>query len=484
MVKTNLQLLKLSFLFFFLLTLRAGAEGGGEKPNIIFIICDQMRGDAFGAAGNEVVHTPHLDRLAKSGVMFTNNFSNNPVCLASRISMFSGKYATETGVLSNSYPEEKHLEFEKSLPWHFKEAGYRTGYIGKNHTYRKKELKNFDTLTLRGREEFRAYSKYVPPFWHSDTFWPEEDCNPGKNTRDAIDFIQDEGNGQPFFLVVSYFDPHPPYMAPSEYSSKYCASEMELPGYIDPGQLGSRLSNQQKALHYDKISETDLKETMRYYYASIEWGVDHQVGQLVEALQKEGMDENTIIVFTSDHGDFMGQHKMVRKGMFLYDALLHVPMIWYAPGIIREGLAIDEVSQNVDIFPTLLDFAGLQIPEYLAGQSLKNQLLGNKPARATQHKVFAHATYSDLPEGYWNDPEPYFDPQSDVPFHTRVQQLTWENESTTRMVRTTDWKLILSDTHKPELYFMDGGNVEKENVYGKPGYNEKFLELKKMLEEK
>lgn len=459
---------------------RSLCQDGEQAPNIVFIICDQMRGDAMGVAGNSNARTPNLNELASAGVMFLNNFSNNPVCLPSRISMFSGLYPSQTGVLCNKHPGE-WLDFEKSLPWYLKQAGYKIGYIGKNHTYNKKDLAHFNVVSIRGREEFRAYSPYVPPYWHSDVLWPEEDCNPGKNTEEAITFINQSVPGEPFFLTISYFDPHPPYMAPAAYSSKYCAGDMILPDYIDPDRLGKRLAQHQKALQYDLIAEADLKETLRYYHASVEWGVDHQIGKILEALGKKGITDNTVLVFTSDHGDFMGEHHMVRKGMFLYDALLHVPMIWYAPGQILEGKKLDQLTQNIDIFPTVLDFAGIEIPHELPGRSLKDILHG-KHAEDEDVLIFAAAAYSDLPEDYWDHPEPYYNPESSLPFHTRVENLTWKPEFRTAMVRTLDWKLLISETHAPELYHMKGGHKEKENLYGHPEYVDIAEKLKQKLQ--
>src|SRR5882672_3343150 len=106
-------------------------------------------------------------------------------------------------------------------------------------------------------------------------------------------------------------------------------------------------------MKFDRISDTDLTETMRYYYAAIEGMVDHQVGRIMTALGAKGLLENTIIVFTADHGDFMGQHRLVRKGMFLYDCLLHVPMIWNAPGL-KGGQRSKALTQGIDFFPTLI----------------------------------------------------------------------------------------------------------------------------------
>jgi arylsulfatase A-like enzyme len=475
------KLVLLVLVWALLSTQEAHSQSKNTSPNVIFILCDQMRGDAFAAAGNSNARTPNIDELASFGAMFSHNFSNNPVCLPSRISMFSGRYPSQTGVLCNKHPGE-WLDFEGSLPWYFKQAGYRTAYIGKNHCFNKSDLAYFDVLSIRGREEFRAYSKYVPPHWHSDILWPEEDCNPGKNTAEAIDFINKSVSDDPFFLTVSYFDPHPPYMAPAEYTSRYSSADIELPEYIDPELLGDRLAKHQRALHYDRLPLADLKETLRYYHASVEWGVDHQLGQIIQALEKKGIAENTVLVFTADHGDFMGEHRMVRKAMFLYDALLHVPMIWYAPGRIEEGIKPAHLTQLVDIFPTLLDFAGIEVPEGLAGRSLKGILEGESPIDQ-DFIVYASAAYSDLPEGYWDHPEPYFNPESPVPFHSRVENLSWKPESRTVMARTREWKLILSETHSPELYHMKGGTIERQNLYGQSHYLEIYEELEQKIKE-
>lgn len=448
------------------------------KPNIIFVICDQMRGDAFGAAGNKVVNTPNLDKLAEGGVMFTNAYVNNPVCLPSRISIFSGKYPGKTGVMGN-YPNADWLKFEKSLPWYLKKAGYKLGYVGKNHAFMSGEMDHFDFVSLRGREKCRAYNEFVPPNWHSDIFWPEEDCYPIKNTTEAIQFINQSEGDAPFFLTLSYFDPHPPYMAPARVTSKYCSADIELPEYIDPAKLNSRISNHQKALRYDKQTVFDIKETMRYYYAAIEWGVDEQVGKIVEALEQKNIVDNTIIVFTSDHGDFMGEYNMVRKAMFLYDALLHVPMIWYAPGRIKEGRKLDDLAQYVDLFPTLLDFAGVNLPKDIAGKSLKNTLQGSE--EKVNKYVFAESSYSKLPDNYWDNPEPYYNTKSTRPFHSRVEALTWGNAFKTAMLRSEEWKLIASDGEKPELYFMGSKHIERENVANNPKYRAVFEELKAAL---
>lgn len=447
-------------------------------PNVVFIICDQMRGDALGCLGHPNARTPHLDRMAAEGVLFENYFSNNPVCAPSRVTIFSGLWPHQHGQLTNTSGKPLR-SLESTMLGYFRDRGYRVGWVGKNHTYTKRCLASLDMSRIRAREPFRAYSKFVPPYWHSDTLWPEEQCHPRMNTDDGIEFINDARRNEPFFLHLSYFDPHPPYMAPSKYTSRYCSKEMKLPEFVPPENLSDRLAEHCTALHYDRIRDSDLTETMRYYYAAIEWGVDQQVGRIMQALEKKGLIDNTIVMFISDHGDFMGEYRMVRKGMFLYDALLHVPMIWYAPGLIRQGVRVGNLAQGIDIFPTLVDLTGGKMPDAVPGRSLKPFLHGDSrddPGFA----VIASAGYSDLPPNYFDDPEPAYKPDSDIPFHTRVERLTWKNDSKTIMARTREWKLILSETRAAELYKMGDGWNEKENVANK----REFAEVRKVLEAK
>ena len=292
----------------------------GKPPNVVFVICDQMRGDAMTFIGSPNARTPNLDRLAADGVAFVNQCSNNPVCLPSRKSMFSGLYPHQHGSLANH--DGKPMPISNTMLEYFKQRGYRTGYVGKNHCYAPDAIAQADFVRVRDREPFREYNKWVPPEWHSDTYWPSEECHAWLNTADALTFIDGARDRNPFFLTVSYFDPHPPYMAPPEYSSKYHSDQMHLPPYIAPSKLSGRLDEYCKAMKCDRIKDAALTETMRYYFAAIEGSVDYQVGRIVQALGNQGLLDNTVIAFTADHGDFMGQHRLVRKGMFLYDCLL------------------------------------------------------------------------------------------------------------------------------------------------------------------
>lgn len=453
------------------------AQTPGKPLNILLMICDQMRGDALGFLGCPNARTPHLDRLAARGASFDNCFVNNPVCMPSRKSMFSGLYPHQHGSLTNQHGQR--LEVPGSMVDHFQRRGYRVGYIGKNHTYRDAALVSLlDTAKLRDREPFRAYNRYVPPEWHCDTYWPAEETFAWRSTREALDFLDRTRDGNPFFLTVSYFDPHPPYMAPSEYTARYRSDQMKLPSFIPPSTLGGRLEDFCRAMKFDRIKDSDLTETMRYYYASIEGMVDLQVGRLMSALESKGLLENTIVLFVSDHGDFMGQHRAVRKAMFLYDALLHVPMIWLVPGMTARGLRLRALAQGIDIFPTLADLTGGKLENDLPGHSLKPLLIAgdrsdDRPA------IFTSAGYGEWPRELI-ETNRLKSANPETPLHTHVEDGSDVLQHRQSMVRTREWKLILSESRGPELYRMNGGWTEQANVAGQ----KEFASVRKDLEQR
>ena len=201
---------------------------------------------------------------------------------------------------------------------------------------------------------------------------------------------------------------------------------------------------------------------MRYYYAQIEWGVDRPLGRLLRALEANDMADNTVVVLTADHGDFMGDYGMVRKGMFLYDSLLHVPMIWRAPGRIAEGLRAASLTQSVDLFPTLAELTGGDVPQDLSGRSMAAHLRG-EAADGPERAIFTSAAYGDLAAGVLPaDMAP--DDIAAKPRHTRVLSPTMRPQHRTKMARTREWKLILNETEAPELYRIGGRPRERANV--------------------
>jgi len=452
-----------------------------RPPNIVYVICDQMRGDAMGCVDHPNVRTPNLDRMAKEGVLFERCFVNNPVCLPSRQSAFTGRYPHEHGALTNQGKTIR--DWSGTLVDVFEKGGYLTGWAGKNHTYSNELMGRLDFASVRDREPFRAYNGLVPPWWHTDVYWSEQKCYPEINTREALRFLDGaKPGGDPFFLHVSYFDPHPPYMAPAEFTQRYVGSQMKLPanGRTSAEALSGRLEEFKDGFGMHEATEADITETMRYYYAQIEWGVDKQVGRILRGLEERGLAEDTVVVFTSDHGDFMGSYGLVRKGMFLYDALLHVPMIWYAPGRVPAGLRTKAPAQHIDLFPTFANYAGLSTRGLdLPGRSLKPLIEGGKddPGRA----IFTSAGYDELTAVQTNIP---LDPaeKDATPRHSQVMNHNMNQRYKTSMVRTAEWKMVMTETRGPELYNLNGGVGEMENVAASKEHAGVRAQLEKRLD--
>ncbi|MFC2124757.1 sulfatase [Bacteroidota bacterium] len=456
-------------------------EEKNDKPNFILIITDQMRGDAVSCIGGLNSITPNLDKLAEEGVIFENAYCNNPVCLPSRVSVFTGLYPHQHRALTNKGPYWDTMD--NTLFDLFKKQGYRLGYVGKNHmlNVKKSVLEDyFDYYHFVDREDFRAYTKHVPPWWHGDTYEPSERCFTTTHTNEGIEFINKTND--PFFLVISYQDPHPPYMAPSEYSSQYTSDLMLIPEYIPPKNLSPRLDDYYRAMKFDEIKDTDLTETMRYYYASIAY-IDDNVGRIIDRLDKKNISDNTIVIFTADHGDFMGEHRMVRKGMFHYEALLHVPMIWYGPGLIENRYAVSNLAQSVDIMPTIRDLLEVEIPESLPGRSLKPILQGQE-IEDWDHFVFSSSLYYDLPDYILNDGE-IPEEEKNTQLHSRVMKMPekLDDKKRTASIRNFEWRFIKTEGYPSELYKMDGNWVERENLAKKPKYAKVVASFEEQIEE-
>lgn len=439
--------------------LHAG-RAADAPPNVLFITVDQMRGDCIGAVGHPNARTPSLDRMIQEGTLFPNGFASGPVCVPTRKSCFSGLHPHEHGSLTNKDGDK--LPWQGSMLEHFVRRGYRTAWVGKNHTFTGDAISRIDYADIRSREPFRAYNGYVPPHWHSSVYWPEEDCFPHVNTESALKFM-DESTRDPFFLHVSYFDPHPPYMAPAKYVARYESSRIVLANRTEPAALSGRLARFARAMGFDSLGREDLTETMRYYYAQIEWGVDRPLGRLLRGLESRGLADRTIVVLTADHGDFMGDYGMVRKGMFLYDSLLHVPMIWWSPGRIASGLQSDAFLQSCDLFPTLAELTGGNRPPDASGVSVAD-ILTQSEARPARSEIFTSGAYGDLAEEVL---PPDLAPRNvdEKPRHTKVLDPSMRPMHRTKMVRSREWKLILNETEPPELYRLAGiGPRERENL--------------------
>lgn len=334
-----------------------------DRPNVVFVLTDQFRAQSLGCMGNSQVHTPNLDRLASDGVIFEHAYTSNPVCSPARGSIQTGCYSHRHRVIANTYKQiPLPMEFD-TLGECLQRAGYRTGYIGKWHLdgihdesegfVPPERRRGFETW--HGFDRGHAHMKGNPYFENGEKHW-EAGYQPEIQTDLAIDFLDAQGS-EPFFLMVSWGPPHNPWEAPQEYHSRYAPSELDLrPNVPD-----------------DETSEA--RETLADYYAAIT-SLDDQIGRLLTAIDDQELTDETIFLFTADHGEFMGSHGQYGKGSPLEESS-RIPLIIRYPNGIDSGFSTDAFVTLNDLMPTLLSHCDTPIPDPVQGRDLSPVLDGD-----------------------------------------------------------------------------------------------------------
>jgi arylsulfatase len=387
-----------------------GAEAPAQSPskntnrvNILFLMDDQHRGDWLGAAGAKWIITPNLDRLALEGVLFRRGYSSTPSCLPARAALLTGLSPWNHGCLGyRPIPERYAWE----MPRLFTDAGYRTYCVGKNHFAPQRNTHGYQTVELgepsardkEPQDDYGAwFAKEMPghkPFegWHSGNDqrggmdYPfDERLHLTRWAADrAIEFLQSSPREAPWFLKVSFIHPHTPLNAPKRWHDRY--EGVAIPTVAIGEWAGKMYGSQQTS--FQKNPETtrgvvpaeELRATRRSYAAAISF-VDEQVGRVLAALEKRGDLENTLILFTADHGDIMGDHYLYRK-TFSVEGSVNVPMIVRWPARLRldalRGQVRTELVELRDVLPTFLDAAGLPKPPAVEGLSLLDALRGKR----------------------------------------------------------------------------------------------------------
>ena len=448
----------------------AFAAAPARPPNILFLVADEYRHDCLGVAGHPIVKTPNFDRLAREGVRFTQAYAASPVCSPSRGTMFTGRYPQVHGVTTNGMP---FAEGEVVLPRLLRTRGYTTGMVGKLHLQLAPDWFDFAEVTAGG--DGSAYQAFlrasgqmlkgnantaaVPgtlvspektPLRIGTSVLPEDRFPEAWEATRAIDFMRaQQGKDKPWFLFVSMLKPHSEFVIPQPYDKLYAAKAMPLPKTFRPGiampdGFAAGESEADGPRTKKKRERPDgpgsparlfindaaiLREVTAHYYGAVTL-VDKQMGRVLAALDEFGLRDNTIVVFTADHGNMLGERNRMFKGV-MYESSARVPLLWRAPGRIKAGAISAVPVDNATIMPTLLDLAGLGIPAGVQGRSLAPMLSGSGAA--------PDAAYSYLAD---------------------------------KMVRQGDWKLIVplarSRRGQAELYNVARDPDEQANLYGKP----------------
>jgi arylsulfatase A-like enzyme len=330
-----------------------------RRPNVLLILPDQLRAQALGCMGNPDVRTPHIDRLAAEGTLFRQTFANTPVCCPARATLLTGKYPHRHGLVANDL---RLRESEPTLAKLLKAQGYRTGFIGKWHLDGGKRDPGFVPPGPR-RQGFDFWAAcecrhtHFQPVWFRDTPEPIRGgkFEPEALTDVALEFLR-ANRQQPFFLVVSMGPPHDPYGAPEKYMHLYDPARLTMRPNWRPGvrQAG--------------------REQIAAYYAAIT-AVDDQVGRMMQALKDFGLEKDTIVLFSSDHGDMLGSQgqRLKRKP---WEESIRVPGVLRYPARVRPGRRVDTLLSHVDFAPTLLALCGAKVPADMQGTDLSGVVFG------------------------------------------------------------------------------------------------------------
>ncbi len=438
------------------------------RPNIVLIVTDQQRYDTIAALGHDHVDTPHLDRLVREGTAFTHTYVSAPSCAPSRSSLFTGVYPHNLGVLRNDQLW-RHSWVETLA-----ETGYRCVNVGKMHTHpletplgfhERTVVENKDRdhpglpffhdqwdkalwllgkrkptrVTYREREDYAdrlgAFEWELPEELHSDVFV----------SRHAQWWLDTYPGREPFFLQIGFPGPHPPYDPVPRHLDAYRDRDVPLP-VVDEEDLAGQpdalreLREHHQANDHDAIvhladpTPEQSRHQRRHYLANVTM-IDEQIGLLIEALERRGVLDNTVILFTSDHGDCLGDHGHSQKWT-MYEPSVRVPAIAWGPGRVVAGQRIDALTAMMDLGPTVLELAGVTPPAWMEARSLVPALRG---------------------EEYRG---------RDLVFSEHVRDGVLQGTELMTMVRDDRWKLVeLIDSDQGQLFDLHADPHETRNLW-------------------
>ncbi len=442
-----------------------------DKLNVLFLIADDLNCDLH-CYGHRQVQSPNIDALAARGLRFEHAYCQFPLCSPSRSSFLTGRRPNETkihtnpraGRLSTDYTGSPHFrEFipdTVTLPELFRKNGYTVARVGKLYHYGVPgqigtsgldDLPSWELVVNpagRDKAEEHKIFTFTPRSYGGTLSWlaaegTDLEQTDGLGATAAISLLE-EYRDQPFFLAMGFYRPHTPYVAPASYFEEYPTDKIKLP------QLSADDEKRTPAPAYasskkeqETMTDAQRREAMQAYWASITF-MDAQVGRVVEALDRLGLAENTVIVMTSDHGYHMYEHGLWQK-MSLFENSAHVPLIIAAPGDHARGETTAALAELVDLYPTLADLCGLEAPDYLDGVSLKPVL--QDPAKSVKDAAF-----------------------------TQVRRGGFDGYS----IRTAKWRYTLWDDGKKgeQLFDMQADPQETKNLASDPAHADTVNELR------
>ncbi len=461
-------------------------------PNLLYIFTDQQRVDTLGCYGNQHIKTPALDGLAAEGFVFENAYVSQPVCSPARATMLTGLWPHTAGVPACNVPLRAEVPtFAELLPpeyqtafmgkWHlgdeiFPQHGFET-WVGSEDSYRRCYSAPERLDVLSPYHHFLVERGFVPDAEnlgqrifsrHAEASMPAEYTKAAFLGTQAAEYIRQSGDA-PFALCVSYLEPHPPHTGPlNEYYDPEALptgpSFRQAPPADAPLIVRLMAAFYSASENYGLDLQTDAgwRELMARYWGNVTL-VDRSVAQILEALDESGKADDTLVIFTSDHGELMGDHGILGKTL-MYEESIKVPMLLRAPMLDAPPRRIGGQFSHIDLVPTLLDLLGLAAPDHLPGQSRVPVLCGQ--ADLTANDVFVEWSGADgHPPASIGEAEP--------------------NRSLVHPLRTVvaadGWKLNLYDQGQGELYDLKADPHELENLYHRPAHQARIGELRERI---
>jgi arylsulfatase A-like enzyme len=442
-----------------------------RRPNILFVMTDDHASGHLGCYGNALVRTPHLDRLASEGTRFRNAFVTNSLCAPGRAAVLTGTYSHVNGIRGNSEAKNAIERLAPGLPTYpqlLQKAGYRTGIVGKWHL--SDDPVGFDYwCVLPGQGLY-----FDPEFIDNGKRRKIAGYATDVTTDLALEFLKQQTANQPFCLVYQHKAPHRPFLPPPRHAGLYANTEIPYPSTFDDDYATRRVAREAEDMRFDVSIAGDYKDLpknlkggekkrwlyqrfVKDYYGAIA-GVDDNLGRVLAHLEERRMLEDTLVLYTSDNGFFVGDHGWYDK-RFMYEPSLRVPLIARGPGV-SHGAAPEAMALNIDIAPTILDYAGVPIPETMQGRSLRPILEGKPPQDWRQSVYYSYYENSWALSG--KGKEAMADPS--------FQFFTPHRIGPHRGVRTATHKLIhyYAEGDYFELFDLTRDPDELNNIYGQP----------------
>ena len=449
----------------------SGAPHPERSPNVLLVISDQLHHRAIAAAGNEVVQTPNIDRLASAGARFENALCPTPFCSPTRASLMTGLYPHQHGITTNLRRNSAGLDpdlptTEQALV----DSGYVVRQFGKWHLGQKTRVPAYaDDPELNYRDYFRPIGRRMPPPPDGPTSRVGRPIYPTEAVRSANAMYEGDGppnswigrtdvptehteeawiadraieilpklSGRPFFMTVSFPAPHALWAINEPYYSLHPRDQIRLP---DNRHSVQEVDRNTAAWRFGQLlGDQGLREYLGVYYGMVSM-MDANLGRILDELRRCGEEDNTLVVFTSDHGDMQGGHGMYGKSTYtMYEETTRVPLLLRWPGRIPPGKTIQTQAGSCDVFPTILDYLGLSVPSNLAGQSLKGFIEGkediDRPIFAERDRGASGGTGS----GQFQ-----------------------------RLIRTHEWKYSYNSRGDSQLFHLAADPGETENVISEP----------------